>query len=92
MSENTYSTLGEPIGTDYNPRRDELTPQEAVDRIDALLQRARRECYLPEDPDANNRNAGRVRALAQAITLLERASIEPNETLYLNDSEEMVDQ
>lgn len=84
--------FGNPIGTDYDPTGDELTPQQACDRINALRRRAEEECYLPENADANNRNAGRVRALSQAVTLLERAGIEPDDgAVYLTDDEVMQD-
>ena len=87
-----YSSLGNPIGSDYNPRGEDLTPQEAVDRIHALSMRAQRECYLPDDPETNNVNAGRVRALSQALTLLRRAGFEPDDgSVRLTDEEEMVE-
>lgn len=82
--------LGNPIGDGYDPTGEELTVQEAVERIDALNRRASQDCYLPEHPDVNHRNAGRVRAFAQALMLLERAGIEPDDgELYLDDDEEM---
>lgn len=68
------------IGMDDDPTGEELTPQEAVDEIAAMYRRGQRECF-PDNPDKNFRNAGRVRALAQALALLERAGMEPNEVL-----------
>lgn len=95
MSDNKDSELnrfGRPIGSDYDPTGEPLTPQEAVDRIAALGRRASRECYLPEHPQMNKKNGGRARALAQALKLLERAGLEPDDgAVYLTDEEEMRD-
>lgn len=89
---NELNSLGKPIGDGYNPRGDSLTPQEAVDRIGALYRRAQKECYLPDHPQENARNGGRVRALGQAIQLLRRAGLEPDDgAVYLDDEEEMQD-
>jgi hypothetical protein len=88
-----YASIFEdkPIGTDFDPTGGPLTPQEAVDRIAALRRKGQQVCYLPEDKHANDVNAGRVRALAQALMLLERAGLHPDESsAYLNDEEEMV--
>lgn len=82
--------FGRPVGSDYDPHGEELTPQEAVDRIFALMRRGQAECYLPENPKMNKKNGGRVRALSQALTLLERAGLEPDSgAARLNDNEEM---
>lgn len=79
-----------PVGSDYDPTGDDLTLQEAADRIHALKRRAARECYAPDHPEMNKKNGGRVRALAQALTLLERAGVQPNEdACRLTDAEEM---
>lgn len=88
--EDGANRYGRPIGSDYDPSGGELTPQEAVNRIEALLRRARTECYLPENPEANSRNGGRVRALAQVTQLLRRAGLEPDDgAVSLTDGEEM---
>ncbi len=90
MSETELNDFGRPVGCDYNPRGDMLSLQEAVDRIGALERRASGDCYLPEHPDENMRNAGRVRAFAQALALLERAGLEPDDgAAYLTDEEVM---
>lgn len=91
-SQEVYQTnrFGRPIGSDYDPTGDEITPQEAVNRIDAMRRRAEGQCY-PDDPYLNGKNGGRVRALAQALKLLERAGFWPDDgAVYLNDEEEMI--
>ena len=82
--------FGRPKGSEYDPTGDELSIQEATDRIQALFRKAQNECYAPEYPDVNQRNAGRVRALGQALKLLERAGVEPIEgEVWLSENEEM---
>lgn len=76
--EHQTNQFDRPIGSDYDPTGDELTPQEATDRIGALYRRAQYQCY-PDDQEVNDRNGGRVRALAQALQLLQRAGLEPDD-------------
>lgn len=90
MSNTDLNNFGRPIGSDYDPTGDELSPQEAADRIGALRRKASETCYAPEHPRENARNGGRARALAQALTLLERAGIEPDDAaVELTDDEEI---
>lgn len=79
-----------PVGSEYRPEEEGITTQDAVDRIGALFRKAQEECYLPEDPERNHRNAGRVRALGQALKILEGAGFKPDYYAYtVTDDEEM---
>lgn len=88
--EPTY--LNNPVGTEWEPEEEILSLQEAVDRIEALHRRAQTDCYLPEYPEVNHKNAGRVRAFAQVLKLLRLAGLEAHDgVLYVDDDGVMQD-
>lgn len=65
------------LGMDDNPNGEQMTPQEAIDEIHDMYRKAQGDCFAPEDRKKNLRNAGRVRALSQALVVLGRAGLEP---------------
>lgn len=80
------------LGIEDDPNGDELTVQEAMDEIEAMWRKSGRQCFPPTDSPKNQRNAGRVRTLAQVLTVLKRAGLEPTSHMVGELEREEIDE